>query len=654
MIVGTAGHVDHGKTALVRALTGTDTDRLPEEKRRGITIDLGFAYLPMDDGGDALGFVDVPGHERFVGTMVAGASGIDLLLLIVAADDGVMPQTREHLAIAELLGLRRGLVVMSKADLADAERRAAVEAEIRAALAGTALADAPVLPVSTVTGENLAALRAALDAERAARAARDLGGRFRLAVDRSFVLDGAGTVVTGTVLSGAVAVGDRVMLSPSGTAARVRSIHAQNRAAERGVAGQRCALNLAGVERAAAARGDVALDPTLHAPTSRIDVRLRVLPGEPKPAATWMPVRLHHAASDVAARLVPLPPEGIAPGGAGYAQLVLERPIAAAAGDRFVLRDTSARRTIGGGTFLDLRPPARKRRTPERLAELDALAEAEPGRAVARLLDVPPHALDLAAFCRDRALAADAAPALVARLGLVALGAGTAIVLSAPRWAACEAALIGAVELFHAENPDLPGLGAERLRLLLEPRLPRPAYRAALARLAGAGRIAAEGSWVRLPGHVARLSAGDEALWARIAPLLSRREERFRPPRVRDVAGALGVAEAEVRRVLNLVGRSGRVDQVAHDHFFARGAVAEMAGVVGALSGAAPGGAFTAAQFRDRVENGRKLAIQILEFFDRHGLTIRRGDLRRLNPHRADLFGTAAAEAGSGDAGGVT
>jgi len=641
VIVGTAGHVDHGKTALVRALTGTDTDRLPEEKRRGITIDLGFAYLPST--GSTIGFVDVPGHERFVGTMVAGATGIDLLMLVVAADDGVMPQTREHLAIADLLGLRRGLVVMSKADLADAERRDALEREFRAALAGTALAQAPILPVSTVTGEGVAALRAALAAASLAGAERDRAGRFRLAVDRSFVLAGAGTVVTGTVLSGAVGVGDRVLLSPGGTPARVRSIHAQNRAAETGRAGERCALNLAGVERAAAARGDMVLDPTLHAPTDRIDVRLHVLPGEPKPVATWLPVRLHHAASDVAARLVPLSGDGIAPGRDGSAQLVLDRPIAAAAGDRFVLRDTSARRTIGGGTMLDLRPPARKRRTPERLAQLEALAEADPDRAVARLLALPPYHLDLTAFCRDRALAAAAADDIAERLGLVSLRVGDgSAVLSAGHWAEYETALVRAVAAFHAENPDLQGLGSERLRLMLEPRLPRPMFVAALARLVAPGGIAVEGSWVRRPDHVARLGAADEALWNRIGPHLARHEERFRPPRVRDLAGALGVAEAEVRRLCRLVARSGRIDQVAPDHFFTRETVAEMAGIVAELSRRGPG-QFTAVQFRDRVENGRKVAIQILDFFDRHGFTIRRGDLRRLNPHRADLFGAAPA-----------
>ena len=405
MIVGTAGHVDHGKTALVRALTGVDTDRLQEEKARGMTIDLGFAYLPVQ-GGDIIGFVDVPGHERFVHTMLAGASGIDFVLLVVAADDGVMPQTLEHLAIVDLLGIRRGAVVLSKSDLADTARRAAVAAEIQATLAETALAGADLIPVSAVTGEGIDALRSLLFEEASRFAGRADSGRFRLAVDRSFTLHGVGTVVTGTVLSGSVGIGDNVVVSPPGLFARVRSIHAQNRPAESGKAGDRCALNLAGdgVGKEAIRRGDVILDPELHAPTDRIDASLRVLPGEPKPIGQWFPVRLHHAAAEVGARIVLLGDDPIRPGGIATVQVVLDSPIAAAAGDAFVVRDTSAQRTIGGGSFLDLRAPSRKRRTPERLARLEAYAIPVPERAVAALLDTPPHHLDLKTFARDRAL----------------------------------------------------------------------------------------------------------------------------------------------------------------------------------------------------------------------------------------------------------
>ncbi|MBV8513165.1 MAG: selenocysteine-specific translation elongation factor, partial [Xanthobacteraceae bacterium] len=262
MIVGTAGHIDHGKTALVGALTGVNTDRLKEEKARGISIDLGFAYLPAPDG-SVLGFVDVPGHEKFIRNMLAGATGIDFVLLVVAADDGVMPQTLEHLAIVDLLGIRHGMVALTKSDLADAARRAEVTAEIAETVASTALAGADIVQVSIVTGEGIDALRAALFDAAAAHGARARSGRFRLAVDRSFTLAGAGTIVTGTVLSGMVTVGDRVTVSPAGLSARIRTIHAQNRPTEHGQAGERCALNLAGeaISREAITRGDVVLDP---------------------------------------------------------------------------------------------------------------------------------------------------------------------------------------------------------------------------------------------------------------------------------------------------------------------------------------------------------------------------------------------------------
>ncbi|HRO16509.1 MAG TPA: selenocysteine-specific translation elongation factor, partial [Paracoccus sp. (in: a-proteobacteria)] len=338
MIVGTAGHIDHGKTALVRALTGVQTDRLAEEQARGITIELGFAYADLG-GGSVTGFVDVPGHERLIHTMLAGAGGIDLALLVVAADDGVMPQTREHLAILDLLGIGRGIVALTKADLADDARRAEVADQIAAALEGTALAGAPVIPVSALTGEGIEALKAALAQAEAETAARATDARFRLTVDRSFTLKGTGTVVTGTVQSGRVAVGDAVIVSPAGIPARVRGIHAQNRPASEGVAGQRCALNLAGerVSREAIHRGDVVLDPALHVPTDRIDASLRVLGSEPRPVSTWFPARLHVGAAEVGARIVPLG-DAVAPGGRGLVQLVLDRPIAAAVGDRFILR----------------------------------------------------------------------------------------------------------------------------------------------------------------------------------------------------------------------------------------------------------------------------------------------------------------------------
>ncbi len=354
MIIGTAGHIDHGKTALVKALTGVDGDRLKEEKARGITIDLGFAYLPVA-GHRTLGFIDVPGHERFVHTMLAGASGIDFALLVVAADDGVMPQTLEHLAIIDLLGIRRGLVALTKTDVASPERVADVTARIRQATAGTMLEGADIMPVSSLTGQGIDALRMRLEAAADETADRSNEARFRLAVDRVFTLQGVGVVVTGTVLSGSVHIGDRVLLSPSGLAARVRSIHAQNKPADIGRAGDRCALNLAGdgISKESIHRGDMVLDPELHAPTDRIDARLRLLPSEVKPIKQWFPARLHHASAEVGAHIVLLGDEPIQPGAAADVQIVLDRPIAAAVSDRFVIRDVSAQRTIGGGHFIE-------------------------------------------------------------------------------------------------------------------------------------------------------------------------------------------------------------------------------------------------------------------------------------------------------------
>jgi selenocysteine-specific elongation factor len=639
MIIGTAGHIDHGKTALVRALTGIDTDRLKEEKARGISIELGFAYLPAPDGA-ILGFVDVPGHEKFVHHMLAGATGIDFVLLVVAADDGVMPQTREHMAIVDLLGIRHGVVALTKCDLVSAERRLEVAEDIAALLAPTRLAGADVIDVSAVTGEGIDRLRQHLFAAARTVTARATDGRFRLSVDRSFTLRGTGTVVTGTVLSGRVAVGDHVVVSPAGREARVRSIHAQNRAANEGVAGQRCALNLAGdgIAKDEIARGDMVLDPSLHAPADRIDSVFRLLPSETKPLVLWTPVRLHHAAAEVAARIVPLSEDVVAPGAEGFVQLVLERPIPAAAGDHFVLRDTTAQRTLGGGSFVDLRAPGRKRRMPERLAQLQACALGDPADALAALLARPPFFVDLVAFMRDRALASAQAGGMVVRLGLVTeAAAGNEFALAKPAWERFGASVTAALEAAHRNNPGLKGVGIEWLRPRVVPLLPRAAFLPFLQRLAKGGSVVLDGAAVRLARHEASLAPEEEKIWARVLPLLSG-AERFRPPRVVEIAAALLLREADVRRLLKSLAKMTKVDEIAPDHFFLRATVAEMVDVVADLSAKGTNGQFAAADFRDRLDNGRKVAIQILEFFDRHSVTVRRGDLRRLNETRRDLY----------------
>ena len=639
MIVGTAGHIDHGKTSLVRRLTGVETDRLKEEKARGISIDIGFAYWPRP-GGEIIGFVDVPGHEALVHNMLAGATGIDFVMLVVAADDGVMPQTREHIAIMDLLGLERGIVALNKCDLVSPERLSEVTRELSQVLAGTGLEGAPVVPVSAVSGEGIDAITAQLDATVAAKhAARSKSGRFRLAVDRCFTLAGLGTTVTGTVLSGRVNVGDRVVVSPSGLDARVRSIRAHSQPVDHGEAGQRCALVLAGpqIAKDTVRRGDVVLDPALHAPTSRIDARVQVLTSEPKPISQWFPVKVHHAAMEVPGRVVVLRSEPIEPGETEFIQLVLERPIAAAVGDRFVIRDTSSSRTIGGGTFVDLRGSERRRRTPERRRMLEAMSLDAPEAALARALDDAGGWLDLDAFVRDRALASEAAPALIARLGLVALSLNDGTVaLSNGAWRRLQAQVGETLQAFHGKQPDLPGIGLEQLRRDCAPKLPAPLFLVAVRMLAQQGAVALDRTWARLPGHEVRFSADDERIWAAVRPQLA--AAPYRPPRVRDIAKAMQMDEALVRRLMRMAARRGDVEEVAHDHYFLRSTVERMAEIAIEVASTVPEGKFTAADFRDRLDNGRKVAIQILEFFDRHGFTMRRQDLRRINLARIALF----------------
>ena len=644
MIIGTAGHVDHGKTALVKALTGVDTDRLKEEKARGISIDLGFAFRPTACGG-TLGFVDVPGHEGFVHTMVAGASGIDFALLVVAADDGVMPQTLEHLAILDFLGVERGVVAITKSDLVSEQRLQEVSAEVRDVVRQMPLTSAPIIPVSVISGRGIDALLKQLEEAAGESSFRPADARFRLAIDRAFTLQGIGLVATGTVLSGCVRVDEQLRLSPSGLSVRVRSVHAQNRAVESARAGDRCALNLVGqgLSKQTIRRGDMLLDPELHAPTDRIDAQLRILRTEAKLLRQWFPIRLHHGAAEVGAHIVWLEDESDQ---GGAVQLVLDRSIAAGVPDPFVIRDVSARHTLGGGRFVDLRPPARRRRTPERKAQRLVMAMPNPQASFKALLDTAPYAWDLTIFARDRALSVSRVAELVRVLQPVLLEAGKSrIALSAQRWRDWCTSLVAALTAFHGENPDRQGIGYEQLRWSLRPRLSSAAFAAALEREELAERVTRESGFVRLSSHTAQLKAEDETTWRRIEPLLAG-GARFRPPRVRDIAALLGRPEEDVRRLLKLAGRLGRVDQVAHDHFFLRSTVSEMLDIARNVARESPDGAFTAAQVRDRLSNGRKVAIQILEFFDGLGITRHRGDQRRFRPDSLNTFDTAKVALG--------
>ena len=510
MIVGTAGHIDHGKTSLVKALTGIDADRLAEEKRRGITIDLGFAYQALPNG-EILGFVDVPGHERFVHNMLAGVSGIDCALLVVAADDGPMPQTVEHLQILDLLGIDRAVVALTKKDVVSAERLAEAIGETRALLAETGLAEAEILPVSSVNGEGVADIAAWLQLAAEATAQRTSQGYFRLAVDRSFTLAGTGTVVTGTVVAGHAKVGDSLLVSPSGLEARLRGIHAQNRPAQSAEAGQRCALNVVGprLSKEAIARGDWIVAAPAHAPIERFDALYRHLPGQRKPMRHWTPVRVHLGAAHVGGRVALLGAAALEPGQHGMVQIVLDRKIGALAGDRFILRDQSAQRTMGGGRLLDPFPPSRGRRTPQRLAILGALSERDAEQALAALMAVPPGWVDLAGFAVARNLSAEELAILTVDLPMqIAATWG----FTPPIWDGLRDVLLQTLADFHKANPDLPGLQSERLRTALNVKIPPAPFRALAGAMALAKDIVLDGPWYRLPGHSVTLTAKDRQL----------------------------------------------------------------------------------------------------------------------------------------------
>jgi len=626
MLIGTAGHVDHGKTSLIKRLTGRDTDRLPEEIKRGISIELGYAYVPVD--GDVLGFIDVPGHEKFVHTMVAGAIGIDFALLVVAADDGVMPQTEEHLAILRLLGLDDGAIALTKVDAVDAQRVTEVQAQLARWLAGSGQVNWPVFPLSSVSGAGIVALDQFIRIRAAQHRARSAAGHFRLAVDRVFTLAGIGTIATGTAHDGVVCVGDEVLLQPGRLRARVRSIHAQDRPAECGRAGQRCALNLAGVAKEELERGNWVQGVALANLTARFDATLRLSAREANALVPGSSVHLHHGARDALARVAVLDADRIEPGAEQLVSISLEAPLCACKGDRFVIRDASARRTLGGGSVLDITPPTRGKRKPERLALLRVLRDDAPGDALAACLAAEPLSIErLSGGWNLRA------PDLASLLQAVDARACAGIAFSRAGWNALRAAVLSAVASTHEREPEMPGLEQNRLRRMVAPSLPADALAELIDELLREGQLVRRGAFLALPAHKAELGKEERVRWERIKPLLM--SDRFDPPRVRDIARATSIPEGEVRTLMKRVARVGEVVLVAHDHFFLTATVREMADIAADLM--AQQGKARAAEFRDRIGTGRKIAIQILEFFDRVGYTRRVHDehvARRDNPWR--------------------
>ncbi|MGP1677828.1 MAG: selenocysteine-specific translation elongation factor [Burkholderiales bacterium] len=639
MIVATAGHIDHGKTLLVKALTGVDTDRLPEEKARGISIDLGFAYWPLADG-TLIGFVDVPGHERFISNMLAGVCGIDFALLVVAADDGAMPQTVEHLRILDLLGVSQGIAVLSKTDRVAPEQVAKAAAEVQALVAETTLAGIALLPVSAVTGEGIDALRQALAvAAQGMRTRPREGQHLRFAIDRAFTVVGSGTVVTGTVFNGQVKPGDRLVVSPMGAPVRVRGIQIRGIASACARAGERCALNLSGIDVDAVARGDWVLHQAIHAPSQRLEANFTLLAQEQQSLAHWTPVHLHLATADVLARVATLRAAAIAPGESRRLQLVLDKPIAAINGDRFILRDQSAGRTLGGGVVLDPFAPATHRATPERLATLAALEQTTAAAAFAQLLKIPDQPVDVARFEKIFNVTAERAATLYRLADAEVLGREQRVAMARASAAALRERMLARLAEFHRGQPQARGMKLDALRRELAPYLRPDAFSFLLQQLVDARKLEIAGSSALLPGHDATSNATDEKIWQVVLPAMLR--AGYAPPQTAALAASLGLKEEILKDFLHRKSRTGEVMRVTEYRFYPKATLAALAANAAALARSSPGGMFTAAQYRDATAIGRTLAIQILEFFDTLGITQRVGDARKTRKDFVPILGPA-------------
>lgn len=640
MIIATAGHIDHGKTLLVKALTGTDADRLPEEKKRGMTLDLGFAYTDLENGA-RLGFIDVPGHERLVHNMLAGVTGIDCALLVVAADDGPMPQTREHLAILDILGVSRGLVALTKIDRVPEARVREVEIEIANLLADSTLAGAPIFPVSAITNTGIDALAAKITALSEEVHNKADGGHFRLAVDRVFTVAGAGLVVTGTAFSGEVKCEDRLWIAGFDTQARVRGIHANNADSETGRAGDRLAINLAGIDKDDIARGDwLVADAGLQL-YKKLDVRLRVVADARRPLRHWTPVHVHLGAKNVTGRVAVLGAEAIEPGDSALAQLVLDAGIGACAHDRFVIRDQSAQVTLGGGHVIDLFPPRRGRARADRLAMLDALDTPDHKAALSGALTLSETGLPLAAFLATRNVNVPEATTILADTQAVVAGNGSdRLALSPPAWDARRTEFLAALDGFHKTNPDRLGPAAAQLRRSMGRFVPETLFDALVSATVADGTVASDGMLLHRPDHQPGLTGDDARHWAVLLPMLEETPET--PPVVHDLAASAGLTVGAVMKTLRQAVRMGMAVQIAGNRFFTPAALRAHGEVFVRMI--ASDGTVGVSDFRKEAGIGRNLAVEVLEYFDRIKLSQRDGNVRHQVKSLEEVLGTGPSD----------
>lgn len=601
MIIATAGHVDHGKTTLIEAITGVNADRLPEEKRRGMTIDLGYAYWPQPDG-RVPGFIDVPGHEKFLSNMLAGVGGIDHALLVVACDDGVMAQTREHLAILQLTGNPALTVALTKADRVDEARIAEVREEVEKTLQAFGYPQATLFITAAAEMRGIDELRAHL--LQLPERPHPEHQRFRLALDRAFTVKGAGLVVTGTALSGDVRIGDTLWLTGVNKPMRVRGLHAQNQPVEHAHAGQRIALNIAGdAEKEALSRGDWLLSQQPPEPTERVIVALH----SHTPLTQWQPLHIHHAASHVTGRVSLLED--------GLAELVLDTPLWLADNDRLVLRDISARTTLAGARVVTLNSPRRGKRKADYLAWIAALARAEDDTQALNA-HLSRGAVDLTAFAWARQLSTSGLNMLLENPCFIRAGNN---LLDAPIAARWQRKLLETLATYHQQHHDEPGPGRERLRRMALPMEDEALVLTLIERMRESGEIQSHHGWLHLPEHKAGFNDEQAQLWQKAAPLFG-----DEPWWVRDLARETGVDEQVMRGVLRQAAQQGLITAIVKDRYYRNDRIVTFASMIRDLDQGR--GSTSAADFRDQLNVGRKLAIQLLEYFDRIGFTRRRGN----------------------------
>ena len=614
-VVGTAGHVDHGKSTLIRALTGIDPDRLREERERGMTIDLGFAWLTLPGGAD-VGIVDVPGHQDFIRNMLAGVGGIDAVILVVAADEGVMPQTREHLAILGLLGIERGVVALTKRDLVDDEWVALVRTEVRAALAGTPLAHAPIVDVSATTRRGLDELVASLEGVLGAAPPRRDVGRPRLPIDRAFTMTGFGTVVTGTLVDGSLRVGDEVELVPGGLRGRIRGLQTHRRAIQMARPGSRVAANLTGIEKEAVERGMVLAHPGAHVATSVIGTRLELLRDLSGPLEHDDTVRVHAGTAEAIARAAVLEGGAIEPGGRAWVQLRLATPLAVAVGDRLVVRRPSPSETLGGGVVVD--PSGERARTrADAVLSLERRTAPSPADRLLASFDVPRPVAEagersgLDTATRDAAFAT-----LISDGRAVALGDAA---VSREAFEALATRVERTVAMTHRKAPLRVGASREEVRSALE--LAPKRFGALVARLVADGRVAERGNALALPAHRPSLTGEQEANWSRAREALAR--VPLQPPSAATLQQEFGID----LEVLMALADRGELVRVGAEGVFLPEAVERFGDVIIDALRDAP---ITVARARDLTGSSRKHVLPLLQFLDDHGLTRRVGDDRIL------------------------